>query len=80
MELIPRHLPGDTEENHESSVRMGGVPAEIRNEDLPKTSLQSYGYMSLLGLHMNNTIHLTTTITTTTDTNKYIVPLNLLHP
>jgi hypothetical protein len=38
IETLSRHLPGGTEESHEKSVRLERVPAEIRNERLPKAS------------------------------------------
>jgi hypothetical protein len=39
-------LPGRTGVNHESPVRIG-VPAEIRIENLPKTSLERYHHATL---------------------------------
>jgi hypothetical protein len=36
------HLPGETEENHKTLVMKAGVPAEIRTENLPSTSLEHY--------------------------------------
>jgi hypothetical protein len=38
-----RHLSGETEEYHNNtSVRIAGIPREIRTEHLPNTSLQRY--------------------------------------
>jgi hypothetical protein len=42
------HLPGETEENHKTSVMKAGVPAEIRTEHLSSTSLEHYHCTNLL--------------------------------
>jgi hypothetical protein len=49
IEVLSRHLPGGTEENYETSVRIASVPAEIRTEHIPNTSLERYRYTNLLG-------------------------------
>jgi hypothetical protein len=46
IEVLFRHLPGGA---RESSVRTTGVPAEIRTENYPNTSLERYRYTYLLG-------------------------------
>jgi hypothetical protein len=56
IEVLPRHLPGGTEENHKKySVRTGGVPAGIREEHRPNTSLERYHYANPLGLQFKVT-------------------------
>jgi hypothetical protein len=38
-------LPGGTEENHEKSIEMAGVPAEIRTEHFPNMGQEPYRYI-----------------------------------
>jgi hypothetical protein len=38
FEVLSCHLPGGIEGNHEKSVRITGVPAEFRTENLPTAS------------------------------------------
>jgi hypothetical protein len=46
IEVLSRHWPGGTEEK--SSAMIACVPAEIRTEYLPNTSLEHYLYLELL--------------------------------
>jgi hypothetical protein len=39
IEILSRHLPVWTEKNHEISVRIAGMPADIRTEHLRNTML-----------------------------------------
>jgi hypothetical protein len=39
--ILFRNLPGETEEYHEN-LRITDVPAEIRTEHLPNTSVERY--------------------------------------
>jgi hypothetical protein len=39
VEVLSRHLPEETEQNHEKPVRTDGVPAEIRADYLSNKSL-----------------------------------------
>jgi hypothetical protein len=43
-----RVLPGGTDKNHEKSVRIPSVPAEIRTEHLPNMGLERYRYVNPL--------------------------------
>jgi hypothetical protein len=38
FEVLSRHLPGGTLENHEESVRIAGLCVEIGNQDVPNTT------------------------------------------
>jgi hypothetical protein len=42
MKLVFRDFIGGVEESDESSVRIDGIPAEIRTEQLPNKSQQQY--------------------------------------
>jgi hypothetical protein len=42
IEALFKHLLGGTEDNHGEPVRIADVPAEVRTEHLPYTSLQRY--------------------------------------
>jgi hypothetical protein len=46
---LSRHLPGRTEENTKTSVRIAGVPAKIQTKDHPNTSLNRYSYIIQVG-------------------------------
>jgi hypothetical protein len=52
------HLRGGTEEATKISVRIAGVPLDIRTEYLLNTSLVFYRYTSLLGLNNHALAHL----------------------
>jgi hypothetical protein len=66
-EVPSRHLSGGTDEHHEKSVMITGIPAEIRTEDLPDTSIGYYRYTSLLGSwYQKLSYPLRTTYTTNT--------------
>jgi hypothetical protein len=39
FEVLPRHLPGLTAENHQN-IMIAGAPAKVRTENLPNTNLQ----------------------------------------
>jgi hypothetical protein len=43
MELFPRRFPGQTEVNHETLTRIASVPAQIRTDYFPNTSVRRYG-------------------------------------
>jgi hypothetical protein len=49
IEVLPWNLAGWTEENHENSVNITDVLAEIRSERLPITSLESCRYANPFG-------------------------------
>jgi hypothetical protein len=49
IEVLTRHLPGGEEKELRTSVRTAGVPADIRTEHLPNTSLGLYRYTNVLG-------------------------------
>jgi hypothetical protein len=53
-ELLYRDLPGGTEESNRKSVRIAGIPTEIRNEYLSFTSLECYRHANLLGSRVAN--------------------------
>jgi hypothetical protein len=56
IEVLSRNLPARTEENHiETSVRITGVQAEIRNEQLPNKNPESYRYTDPLGVRDDGT-------------------------
>jgi hypothetical protein len=42
IEVLSRYLPGVTEETQESNGQITDVPAEIRKENVPNTTLKSY--------------------------------------
>jgi hypothetical protein len=44
IEVLSLHLSRGTEENYRTSVRIAGVPAEIRARTLPNASLECYRY------------------------------------
>jgi hypothetical protein len=44
MSRNPRHLPVGTEENYENSQDVTDALAEIRNKNLPNTSLERQGF------------------------------------
>jgi hypothetical protein len=58
LERTYRHLPGGTEENHnETSVRITGVPAKVRTENLPNISIASRSvFLMLILLILENNI------------------------
>jgi hypothetical protein len=39
---LSRHFYGRTQKDQETSLRVAGVPSEIRNRHLPNTSLRPY--------------------------------------
>jgi hypothetical protein len=46
----PQNLPGVTEKKQQiTSIRITGVPAEIRTEHLPNMNLERYRHANLLG-------------------------------
>jgi hypothetical protein len=51
------HLRGGTEEAAKTSVRIAGVPLDIRTEYLLNTRLVLYRYTSLLGLNKHVSFH-----------------------
>jgi hypothetical protein len=42
IEIPSWNFPGGIEENHENSVRIAGVPAEIQLKDLLNANLECY--------------------------------------
>jgi hypothetical protein len=40
IEVLPRHLYGTTDENHDKHIKISGVPADIRTAHLPTTTLE----------------------------------------
>jgi hypothetical protein len=48
IKAIPWHFPGATDEHHEKSVMIAGVPAEIHTEQLLNASVEHYLQTSLL--------------------------------
>jgi hypothetical protein len=49
IEVLLKHLLGSSGEIYHKPVKIAGVPAEIRTECLPNTSLESYSKTSLFG-------------------------------
>jgi hypothetical protein len=48
IDVLTRYLSGGTEEQYRRLNRGVGVPAKIRTESLPNTSLQRYRHVNLL--------------------------------
>ena len=48
VEVVSRHLPGRTGEDHDITLRTAGVSVEIRTGHLHYTSPHSYRYTNLL--------------------------------
>jgi hypothetical protein len=46
--MLWRHFSRGTEETHENPVRVTGVPADIRTENLQHTSLEHHRYANPL--------------------------------
>jgi hypothetical protein len=49
IDVLSQHCPRESEENHRN-LRISGVPAEIRTENLPNTSLEHYLKTNLFGV------------------------------
>jgi hypothetical protein len=48
VEVVSRHLPGRTGEDHDRTVKTAGVPVEIGTGHLHYTSPHRYRYINLL--------------------------------
>jgi hypothetical protein len=49
IDVLTRHLPGETEENYEISGGIVSVQPEIQTDHLPNTKLNLYSQTNLFG-------------------------------
>jgi hypothetical protein len=50
IEVLSEHFRGWSEKNHEISVKICGIVAEIRTDEPSNTNIERYNYTNFLGL------------------------------